>query len=160
MNAQDVIRTSLATADMIAMAYLSDLTDADLMRRPHPACNHLNWQVGHLIVNEHQLMSKVLPGAMPELPAGFAARYDKGTIGNDDPAAFADKATLMAQYQAQRKGTLAALEWVSATELDRVTGIDYAPTVGAMFLLQADHWLMHCGQWVVVRRQLGKPVLI
>ena len=36
----------------------------------------------------------------------------------------------------------------------------HAPTLGALYLMQGGHWLMHCGQWVIVRRQLGKPVVI
>jgi hypothetical protein len=35
-----------------------------------------------------------------------------------------------------------------------------APTVGALFLLGANHELMHAGQFVVVRRKLGKPILM
>jgi hypothetical protein len=35
----------------------------------------------------------------------------------------------------------------------------FAPTVGAMLLLNANHVLMHAGQFSVVRRKLGKPVL-
>ena len=35
----------------------------------------------------------------------------------------------------------------------------FAPTVGAMLLLVSNHTLMHGGQFTVVRRKLGKPVL-
>ena len=35
----------------------------------------------------------------------------------------------------------------------------FAPTVGAMLLLNANHTMMHAGQFTVVRRKLGKPVL-
>ena len=31
-----------------------------------------------------------------------------------------------------------------------------APSVGAAFSMQGGHWLMHAGQWAVVRRQLGR----
>ena len=36
---------------------------------------------------------------------------------------------------------------------------DYAPTVGDAFLILGSHWLMHAGQWAVLRRKLGKPPL-
>jgi hypothetical protein len=36
---------------------------------------------------------------------------------------------------------------------------EYAPTVGSIFALQATHTMMHSGQWVVVRRQLGRAPL-
>ena len=35
----------------------------------------------------------------------------------------------------------------------------YMPTYGAMFSLLAGHTMMHAGQFTVVRRKLGKPVL-
>ena len=35
----------------------------------------------------------------------------------------------------------------------------FAPKLGNLFLLQANHALMHGGQFSVVRRKLGKPVL-
>jgi hypothetical protein len=35
----------------------------------------------------------------------------------------------------------------------------FAPTLGALLLLQSNHTLMHAGQFTVLRRKLGKPVL-
>ena len=159
MNAKDVIKSSLGTADMISLGYVSDLSDSELMKRPHPGCNHINWQLGHLIVNEHQLIEKVVPGSMPALPAGLAEKYGKATASSDDPTQFADKETLLTAQRTQRQGTLAALATLDESRLGEATGIDYAPTIGQKFLLQAEHWLMHCGQWVIVRRELGKAAM-
>ena len=97
---------------------------------------------------------------MPALPSGFAEKYTKETASIDDPSAFASKDELMSTYKAQRAGTLAVLAKTSEQEMEAKTGVDYAPTVGAMFVLQGSHWLMHCGQWVIVRRSLGKPIVI
>ena len=36
---------------------------------------------------------------------------------------------------------------------------EFAPTLGAMLLLNANHVMMHAGQFSVVRRKLGKPIL-
>jgi len=160
MNARDAVKLSIDTGNMISMAYIEDLNDKDLLRRPSPGCNHINWQIGHLISSEHRMGNTVAPGSMPELPAGFDARYTKETAAIDDPAKFCTKAELLAVYKQQRAATLAALAKVSDdAELDRTTGVDYAPTVGAMYSLQGSHWLMHCGQWAIVRRQLGRPPL-
>ncbi len=35
-----------------------------------------------------------------------------------------------------------------------------APTLGSLFVLIANHPMMHVGQFVVMRRKLGKPVVI
>jgi hypothetical protein len=159
MKPQDAIKLSIDTGDMISMAYVQDLTDQDLLRRPSPGCNHINWQIGHLISSEHRMGNQLAPGSMPDLPPGFEAKYSKETAGMDDASKFCTKAELLAIHQQQRVGTLAALAKYSDADLDRSTGVEYAPTVGAMFSLQGSHWLMHCGQWAVVRRQLGRPPL-
>lgn len=159
MNAKQAIRKTIDGSNMISMAYLGDLDDTDLLRRPAPGCNHTNWQLGHLIVAEHQMINQISPNSMPPLPAGFAEKYTKETASLDDPRAFASKAELMRVCQEQRAGTLAALDKLSDADFDKPSGFDWAPTVGDVFAAQGSHWLMHSGQWVVVRRQLGRPPL-
>jgi hypothetical protein len=160
MDAKTVIKESLATAEMIGLAYLNDLTDGNLMQRPHAQCNHINWQIGHLVASEHRMLQSVPRAQMPALPPGFAEMYDRKNATCDDVSCFTTKATLLQTYREQRAGTLASLERASPEDLDHATGIDYAPTVGSIFSLQGAHWLMHCGQWVVIRRQAGLPVVI
>lgn len=160
MDAKTAIKESLATADMVAWAYLDDLTDSELMQRPHPQCHHLNWQVGHLILSEHEMMSQIAKDKMPPLPDGFATRYTKETAASDDPAEFAAKDDLREAFKTQRASTLAFLDGMTDDVLDQPSGIPYAPTVGSVLAMQGAHWLMHCGQWVIVRRNNGKPVVI
>jgi hypothetical protein len=159
MNAAEAIKVSIDTGEFVSLAYLEDLTDAELLRRPHAGCNHVNWQVGHLIASEHMMIEQVSPGSMPALPAGFAEKYTKETAASDDPAKFATKDELVNIYKGQRAGTLVALAKETDANLDKATGLDYAPTVAAMYSLQGSHWLMHAGQWAVLRRQLGRPPL-
>lgn len=160
MDAISAIRGSLSSAEMISMAYLGDLSDQELMQRPHPDCNHLNWQIGHLISSEHSMIDGLASGSMPALPGGFAEKYTKEKAASNDSSHFATKDELMQVYRAQRDATLAVLAKQSASDLDAPTGVSYAPTVGDMLRMQADHWLMHCGQWVIVRRNNGKAVVI
>jgi uncharacterized damage-inducible protein DinB len=162
MNSQQAIQLGIDVGNMVSMAYLDDLTDADLLRRPHPDCNHINWQVGHLIASENMIINDVCPGSMPALPDGFAAKYTKETAKSDDAAQFCNKQELLRLHQQQRAATLAALTKLSDAQLDAPSPESmqsYAPTVAAAFSLQGSHWLMHAGQWAVVRRQLGKPPL-
>ena len=77
MNAKDAIRSSANFSSMVLTSYLSDLDDADLMRRPGEGCNHLAWQLGHLISSEVHLLESVAPGKGIELPAGFADAHSK-----------------------------------------------------------------------------------
>ena len=62
----------------------------------------------------------------------------------------------------QLTAALAALAGFSDDDLDAPSPEpvnSYAPTAGAAFAMLGSHWMMHSGQWVVVRRQLGRPPL-
>jgi len=159
MNAKEAIKLSIDSGRMISIGYLEDLTDQELFHRPAKGANHINWQLGHLIQSENEMTNIVAPGAMPPLPAGFAEKYSKDTAVSDDPKSFLKKAELLKVFEEQRAGTLKALEKVSEADLDKPTGVGYAPTVGAMFAMQGPHWVMHAGQWAVIRRQLGRKPL-
>ena len=148
---------------MVLNSYISDLEDADLMRRPGPGCNHLAWQLGHLIASEIHLLESIAPGSGIELPEGFAASHSKEHCENDDPAAFQSKAQYQALLDRVRAATLKALDEYPEADLDKPSPEqfrDFCPTVGDLFVLIATHPMMHAGQFVIVRRQLGKPILM
>jgi hypothetical protein len=159
MNSRDAIRLSIDAGSMVSLGYLDDLSDQELLHRPCAGCNHINWQVGHLIAAENTLINNVVPGAMPALPAGFAEKYTAQTAGSDEPRSFASKAELLKIFKEQRDATLASLAKQTEADLDKPSGVEWAPTVGAIFSMQGSHWLMHAGQWAVVRRQLGRKPL-
>ncbi len=162
MDSRAAIRLNLNMADMVSMSYVEDLTDDEMLHRPCAGANHIKWQMGHLITSEHQIIEGVAPDSMPPLPAGFAEKYTKETAASDDPAAFDSRAALLEAYKAQRAATLAALEKQTDESLDQPGPEEmkqYAPTVAAAFSLQGGHWMMHAGQWAVIRRQLGRPPL-
>ena len=159
MNAKDIIKSQIDMGNFVCQAYLADLTDEDLMRRAHAGVNHINWQVGHLILAENYHGNMVTNGGMPPLPPGFAEKYHKDTATSDDRAQFCTKEELLQAWAEQRAGTMAALAAISEGDLGLATGVPYCPTKGEQLCLQGSHWLMHCGQWAVVRRQLGKPPL-
>lgn len=164
MNAIQAIQATAATSDMVLKSYLGDLDDADLLKRPHPGCNHLAWQIGHLIASECMLLEMVKPGAAPELPEGFAEKHSKETVGEDDPASFHTKQEYFDLFDKVRAATRAAIESVSEADLDAPNPSERMkerfPTVGSMYVLTATHPMMHVGQFVPVRRELGKPVVI
>ena len=159
MNAKAAIKMAIEMGDMVSLPYLEDLNDAELMRRPCPGCNHINWQIGHLIASENHMLNQTLPGSLPALPAGFAEKYSKETAGSDDTSKFCKKDELLKIHKQQRAATLVALDKLTDDKLDAATGLDYAPTLGSVMTMQGSHWLMHAGQWVVVRRQLGRKPL-
>ena len=162
MNARQAIRLGLDTSNMICQGYLNDLTDAELFVRAVPGINHVAWQLGHLLISENDMVETAFPGSMPPLPAGFAEKYTKETSHLDTPASFHTKAVFMNAYEEQRSGTLKALEKLSDADLDKPAPEKYREwlkSIGDLFSMQGSHWMMHAGQWAVVRRKLGRPPL-
>ena len=163
MNTKDAIRGTMDLSLFVLKSYMGDLSDADLMRRPGPGCNHLAWQLGHLIASECQLLNAMRPGSAAELPAGFAERHSKETIGVDDPAKFATKQQYLELLDKANAATKKVLDAFPEAEFDQPSPESFRkmfPTMGAMFTLIATHPMMHAGQFVPVRRALGKPVVI
>ncbi len=163
MSPKDALRLSIGMSDYIINAYIGDLSDADLIIRPVPGMNHIAWQLGHLISAERRFVEMVKPGSCPALPAGFDEAHTKETTTLDDPAKFYPLARYQELWKAQREATLAVLDSVPESDLDRTDPEKYpewAPTVAALLAMSGTHALMHCGQFVAVRRQLGKPIVI
>lgn len=146
----------------VVQSYLADLSDAELLVRPAERMNHIAWQLGHLISGEHGHINQVSPGSMPPLPEGFRERHTRENATSDDPNLFLTKAEYLRVMTEQRQGTLAVLARLSDEELAQPApeSIRYfGPTIGTIFAGEAAHWMMHAGQWAVVRRKLGRPPL-
>jgi hypothetical protein len=163
MKATQVIETALNSTQFLTNQYLNDLSDADLLTRPTPGANHIAWQLGHVIASEVGMVRSQLPNAAyPELPAGFAEQYTKETAAKDPPKGFLTKQKYLDLFNRVREATKATVSKLSDADLDRATTgnmAQFAPTLGAFLMLVSNHTLMHAGQFSVVRRKLGKPVL-
>lgn len=163
MNAKDVIRETLNLSNMVLTNYLGDLSDADLLKRPGPGCNHIAYQLGHLIASECGLLNGIQPGSAPELPAGFADQHGKQNAGSDDPARFCTKQQYLDLTAKVHAATLAVLASYPEADFAQPAPEKFRsmfPTMGSIFVLIATHPMMHAGQIVPLRRALGKPVVI
>ncbi|MEE9293604.1 MAG: DinB family protein [Phycisphaerae bacterium] len=162
MTPKDVIKNTIDMSHMVLTAYLSDLSDADLMVRPVPQAKHIAWQLSHLIASEHKMLTDA-GLAMPDLPDGLAESCTEEAAKSDDAGKFNKKEQYLAWLEQQRTATLAALAASSDTDLDKPTPEsmhEYARTVGIAFNMIGIHELMHAAQFVPIRRKLGKPTLI
>lgn len=162
MSIAEHIKTELQLPTFVVQGYLQDLNEEDLMRRPVENANHIAWQLGHLIAAEHDLNNMVCPDSMPALPEGFAEKHNKETASSDDPAAFCTKDEYLTCMAEQRAGTMALLDTLSDEDLQKPAPEkiqQFGATVGAVIAGQSAHWMMHAGQWVIVRRQLGKEAM-
>jgi uncharacterized damage-inducible protein DinB len=68
----------------------------------------------------------------------------------------------MDAFNKMREASIAAVEKITDADLDRPTTnmmAKFAPTLGALLILVANHTLMHGGQFTVIRRALNKPVV-
>ncbi len=163
MNACKVVETALTSTQGLPNWYVGDLSDADLLIRPVPGANHIAWQFGHLIASEIHLVKEQFSNApYPELPAGFAEQHSKETAAQESPKGFLGKAQYLELFNKVREATKAVAAKLSDADLDRATTgkmAEFAPTLAAWFLLVSNHTLMHAGQFTVVRRKLGKPIV-
>jgi uncharacterized damage-inducible protein DinB len=163
MNTQQAIRATMNTSTLVLNRYLEDLSDADLMRRPGPGCNHIAWQLGHLISSENHLLESVAPGSGIELPEGFAPKHSKEKSGDDQPAIFYTKQEYLDLFEKVHAATNAVIDKLGDDDLDQPAPEHFRsrfPTAGHIMILIATHGLMHAGQLVPVRRALGKPMVI
>ncbi len=161
MGPKDIIRQLFRSNDFLVETYLQDFSDADILIRPVPGSNHIAWQLGHLI-NSEQMLLKSLPGcAGIELPAGWAEQYTKETAQKD--TGFLPKGQYLEQYKKARANSVKNLDSFAEANLEKKTEgrmADFAPTLAHVWVLVANHPMMHIGQFVVMRRKLGKPVVI
>jgi hypothetical protein len=161
MSLKNHLRWQIEQNHWITTAYVQDLTDADLMLRAVPGMNHIAWQLGHLITASNGMLTGLGQPA-PALPAGFKENYTKETAASDDRAKFATKAVYLDLAAKTKAASLAALDAIPESKLDDPgpeAMREYAPTVAAVLSMLGAHWLMHAGQFVAVRRKLGKAPL-
>ncbi|MBX7167567.1 MAG: DinB family protein [Pirellulales bacterium] len=162
MDIKQAIKFNLNSSNYLVNGYLADLSDGDLLIRPVPGTNHIAWQLGHLIAAERMLVEKAVPGSMRPLPEGFAERHKKSTAGSDNPADFLTKAEYLRLAESVRANTLEVVEKLAEGDADKSAGQGGPPflqTVGDTLLFISGHWLMHAGQWAIVRRKLGRAPL-
>ena len=163
MTGTEAIQAALRSTQHMLKWYLEGFSDEELLVRPAPGANHVAWQLGHLINSEKYHIREQLPDAKyPDLPADFATNYASDRAGHDATEGYRTKVEYVTLFDEVRTGTIAALDCLTDADLDRPSSggvAAFAPRLGDVFLMLSNHTLMHGGQFTVVRRILGKPVL-
>lgn len=161
MSSKDVIKQVVEFSHMVTRYYIDDLTDAELMARSVPHTNHIAWQLGHMTTSTADMLQQ-LGHTPPALPGGFAEAHTKEAAASDDPAKFFKKAQYVELMDRMKAASLAAIDAARESDLDKPgpeAMREYAPTMASVLTLLGSHWLMHAGQFVPIRRKLGKPPL-
>jgi hypothetical protein len=163
MSVIDKMAEGLAKNGEFLKMHLADFSDADMLARPCPGANHAAWQLGHLIAAETNLANAFRAGVMPELPAGFSEKFDgKEASKRDDPKSFPSKAELISLFERTRAASVKFTKSLKEQELGQPMPEkfqSFVPTVGDLIAFTPVHSAMHIGQFQVIRRKLGKPVL-
>ena len=163
MNAIDLAKAGLTSSLGTTLAFLEGFSDTDMLVRPAEGANHAAWQLGHLILSERFILGDNLPGvAFQALPAGFEVNHGKERAHATDLSGWLGMAGYAELMRETRTATLAAVEQLSEAQLDHTTQgrlATKAPKLGNLLVLVGNHDLMHAGQFTVIRRKLGKPVL-
>jgi hypothetical protein len=161
MTQLELCADRLARSLELVKMTLADFTDDDMLVRPGDGANHAAWQIGHLIASEARMIGGA-KGQSPQLPPGLAEKFTKETAASNDAAAFPTKEQLLEGLTKVRSGSI---EWTRSLKPEqfgqsgpeRIRAI--APTLEHLPILIVEHTAMHVGQFQVIRRKLGKPVL-
>jgi hypothetical protein len=160
-DAKNLLRKSIEMGQWLTKAYVEDLSDEQLLVRSVPGSNHIAWQLGHLIASQKGMLNSLgLPAAT--LPDGFEAAYTKEMSSSDDPAKFTTKARYLELLEQMNAACLAAVDATPDEALGKPgpeSMREYAPTVGDVLAMLGSHLVMHSGQFVPIRRKLGKPAV-
>jgi hypothetical protein len=164
MTAIELMANSMTKNFEMLKMHLADFSDADLMVRPVPPANHAAWQIGHLLDFEVMTCNLMkIPGAPTLPPKPSPQWYGKEGASSDDASKFMKKEELL-KLMAQSHGAL--VQWareLKPEDLSKPGPAEFKgfiETVGDLVLGITMHGTMHIGQIQVIRRKLGKKILM
>jgi hypothetical protein len=163
MSVKDAIRQTLDMSERVIGSYVKDLDDDAIRLRPLDGINPIAWQLGHLLSFERAMVEGIRPGSSPALPAGFDDAHSTASAKAKNDAGLLGLSDYQSLMSAQREVTKRVLDGLTDAELaapapERFR--NFTPTARDGLNMVGMHFLMHAGQFVVVRRQLQKPVVI
>jgi hypothetical protein len=157
---QDAIIYSIKSAQMTVDAMTADLKRAEWEHRAVPGSNCPAWLIGHLILVDRRALEWAGVTDLPELPAGFEARFARQTDAAM-AASFGDSSILIPLFDQHREMLIKAVANLPTSKFQ-----EPAPrpsprfsTFGEFFLFMGLHAALHAGQISTIRRSLGRPPL-
>jgi uncharacterized damage-inducible protein DinB len=162
VNALDVLRDVFGRVETDVHGAVEGLDAAALTYRVDGSANTIAWLVWHLARVQDDHVAGVAGTEQAWTADGWADRFGlpfaAGDIGyghgSDDVAAVrADADLLLEYYDAVHARTLAYLDGLADTDLDRVVDLHWDPpvTLGVRLISVADDDLQHAGQAAFLR---------
>ncbi len=164
MTNNELVAIGIKTAYSFIEKFIDDLSDEEMFVRPISGANHIAWQLGHLISAEAFFLSH-LPGkpTIP-LPEGFMDQYSGKTAALESRDGFLKtKKEYLELFKVAEEHVLKAVNHLKPSDFDTpITEgpmAEMCPTIGSLLAFWPQHTVMHVGQFSVIRRKLGKPIL-
>jgi hypothetical protein len=160
MSAAQILSDNIKQTKKMVEQQLADFSEEQMLFRPAKGANHATWQLGHLVISTWGMLAGCDPKVKP--PTAEEKRFGKETAGVDDPAKFPKKAEVIKLFGDMMDAAAAWTSKLSEADMakpspEKLRG--FVPTVGHVAALFSLHPMMHMGQFTVMRRALGKPVL-
>lgn len=160
------LRELLFTSRLIVDRYVSDLSCHELLQRPGKIGNPVLWQLGHLIASEIEMLQLIGLPFDGQITNEFLSRHQKGAYSDgweleiDREDGHQSYLQLMKEVRAHTLNVLDAitLEEFGSPAPEKMRS--YAQSKGSIFSMIASHECLHAGQIAVLRRELGKPVVL
>ena len=161
-TAQAFATDALNSLGMIEM-FAGDLTGEQMLHRPCDGANCVAWLLGHLVLVDRHFLGRFGVGEadLPELPEGFADRFDRNETAPKSTD-FGDTSILLPLLRRHRELLAEAIGRMEEPVFSQETGSEkpYFKTLGATAGFASLHTAMHAGQITTIRRSLGLPPLI
>ena len=144
---------SAKLARRLTLAYVQDLTPADLAWRPAPGANPIQWLFWH-VAEVTEMVLWAFEAKPPTWRFGRSALKERGPNGT-----FPAPGELLRYAEEVHARFLAYLQAMPEEALDEPFGEGVWKGRGAgLIALPPRHETYHCGQIAYVRRLMGKPV--
>ncbi len=157
----DVIAAALANSQALLKRYTADLQPAEYLHRPVSTANCAAWTIGHLVLTDRKALGALEVRDLPPLPDGFEKRFSREE-GCPQAGEFGDVSILMPLFDQHRNLLIEAVKRAPLELLSKPTGSKHPmfATVADTATFMALHTSLHAGQITLIRRSLGRPVLV
>jgi DinB superfamily len=159
----NVIAAAAARSLQYLREAVADFMVEEFVFRPAPNANHALWQLGHLAVSEDEMVSELL--ATPERMTSeiFQVAFQRDRARENDVHAFPtpqQALTVLGDVRARSCRWIESLASGGGSDPGPLRMRGYLPTADDVVLAIPEHAAMHLGQIQVIRRCLGKSMLM